>query len=88
MPTVVAVEGKVVVTLRESEAFTATGLIIPEQHRKPSTEAIVVASSTDEVGIGDIVLLSGEYAGASFKLDGVEYVTVVLEEILGILEES
>jgi co-chaperonin GroES (HSP10) len=86
MSTPVAVPGKVVVVLKEAEALTSTGLFIPEAARKPSTEATVVSSGVADVQEHDVVLLSSEYAGASFSIDGKDYVTVVAEEILGIIE--
>lgn len=80
-----AVEGKAVVKLFEPESITSFGLIIPESLRKPSTRATVIASGVEGVLEGDEVLLSGEYAGSSFKYEGVDYVTVVGEEILGVI---
>lgn len=85
MSTLVAVEGKAIVKLLPSESITEFGLIIPESSRKPSTHAIVVASKVADVAPGDEIILSGEYAGASFKYEGVEHITVLAEEILGVV---
>lgn len=86
MTKITAVTGKAVVTLKPSEELSKYGLYIPETVRKaPSIEAHVVASQIPDVAVGDLVLLSGEYAGSMFTIDGVEYVTVVTEEVLAVL---
>lgn len=74
--------GKVIVVLDTPEETTDSGIFIPETARKSSTEAVVVASGHPDLTTGDKVLLAGEYVGASFTLSGVEYITVLVEEIL------
>ena len=88
MTKVKAVSEKAVVTLRPAEDTYAGGLVIPETHRKSNTQAVVVSSGIADVEVGDVILLSGEYAGASFSVDKVEYITVVADEILAVIESD
>jgi co-chaperonin GroES (HSP10) len=81
-----AVSGHVIVSLKAAESTTSNGLVIPENFRKNSTEAVVVDSAYEGVEKGDTVLLSGEWAGSGFTVGGVEYVAVIAEEILAVLE--
>lgn len=85
MTTITAPAGKAVVRIQTVAEQSATGFLL--QEKKTSDRARVVASGVPDVAEGDLVLLSGEYAGSSFKVDGADYVTVVAEEILAVLGE-
>lgn len=86
MTHLIAPEGKAIVKIDAPESITSTGIIIPESARENSDHATVVDSKVQDVEAGDRVLLSGKYAGSSFDIDGVEYVTVLAEEILAVIE--
>lgn len=85
MAQLTAPKNKVIVTLNATDASSSAGLFIPDQARAKSVEGTVVATGYDGVAVGEVLLLSGEYAGAVFEVDKVEYVTVVPEEILAVV---
>jgi co-chaperonin GroES (HSP10) len=85
MTQIIAPAAKAVVTLNPVEEVSAGGLFIVESAREKATEATVVASNIDGVSEGDTIILSGPYAGAGYEVDGVEYVTVVTDEILAVV---
>lgn len=77
---------------------TASGLIIPEVAKEKPQEGVVVAAGdgrADEHGklqpmyfkVGDKVLY-GKYSGAQVKVDGVEYLIIHQDDILGHLIEA
>jgi co-chaperonin GroES (HSP10) len=80
------ITGKVVVQLIEPETTSAAGLFLIEDARERSTTATVVSSGIMDINEGDTVLLSGPYAGAQYTVDGVDYLTVVGDEVLAVLE--
>ncbi len=82
--------------LEEEEEQRVGGIIIPDTAKeKPQQGTVVAVGSgrvTDEgklipldVKAGNRILF-GKYAGSEIKLDGVEYLIVREDEILGILD--
>ena len=86
MSKLVATKGHAIITLKPADETFGNGLIVPETFRKGSTEGIVVNSAIDEVVEGDTVLLDNAFVGSAVSHDGVEYIIVVPEEILAVVE--
>jgi len=88
---------RVVVKRIEDEAEkTAAGLFIPDSAKEKPQQGEVVAvgngkKSDDgklipcDVTAGDRILF-GKYSGSDIKIDGVEYLIMREDEILGVLE--
>jgi chaperonin GroES len=88
---------RVVVKRIEDEAEkTAAGLFIPDSAKEKPQQGEVVAvgngkKSDDgklipcDVKAGDRILF-GKYSGSDIKIDGVEYLIMREDEILGVLE--
>jgi len=86
---------RVVVKRIESEAKTASGIIIPETAKEKPMEGEIVAVGTGarnesgnvialEVKKGDRVLF-GKWSGTEIKIDGEEYLVMKESDIVGIL---
>ena len=80
----------------EAEQKTAGGILIPENAKEKPAEGKVIAVGSGkilengtrsklEVKQGDKVLF-GKWSGSEIKLDGVDYLLLKEEEILGIIE--
>ena len=85
----------VVKRIDEQETTTASGLIIPDSAKEKPQEGEVVATGKGkrledgkvvplDVQVGDRILF-GKYSGSEIKLDGVEYMIMREDEVLGIL---
>ena len=85
---------RILVKRVDEEQTTAGGLIIPDSAKeKPQKGEIVAAGkgkTTDdgtkiplEVKVGDQILF-GKYSGTELKLDGVEYLMMREDDVLGI----
>lgn len=83
--TVKPLHDRVLIKRLEEETKTASGLIIPDNHKeKPSQGEVVAAGSkATEVKKGDKVLF-GKYSGTEVKVEGVAYIIMKEEEILGV----
>jgi chaperonin GroES len=86
----------VVKRIEESADKTASGLFIPDSAKEKPQEGEVVAvgqgkRSDDgklmplDVKAGDRILF-GKYSGSDIKIDGIEYMIMREDEILGVLE--
>jgi chaperonin GroES len=85
----------IVKRLEEQEGKSAGGLIIPDSAKeKPQKgEVIAVGKGKREEGklippdvqAGDLILF-GKYSGSEIKEDGVEYLIMREDEILGVIE--
>lgn len=86
---------RVLVRRLEAEEEVRGGIIIPDTAKETPLEGEVVAVGEGrrledgsrapvEVSAGDRILL-GKYSGTEIKLDGVDYVIVREDEILGII---
>jgi chaperonin GroES len=87
---------RVIVKRLEEERKTASGIVIPDTAaEKPDQGEIMAVGkgkvSDDgnlralEVKVGDRVLF-GKYSGQAFKMDGVEYLQMREEDIIGVIE--
>ena len=84
---------RVVIKPLEVEEKTASGIVLPEKAKEKPQEGEVVAVGSGrildngtrvemDVAVGDRVLFS-KYAGTEVKLDGVEYLIMRQDDILG-----
>ena len=82
--------------IEESADKTASGLFIPDSAKEKPQEGEVVAVGQGKRGddgkllpldvkAGDRILF-GKYSGSDIKIDGVEYMIMREDEILGVLE--
>ena len=89
---------RVLVKRLEEETKTAGGLFIPESAKEKPTRGKIIAAgngkSNDEgtripldVKAGDTILF-GKYSGQEIKLDGVEYLIMREDEILGVIADA
>lgn len=85
---------RILVKRKEEKNMTKGGIIIPDTAREKPRQGEVVAAGPGkkdekgnripmEVAEGDIVLFS-KYAGNEIEVDGVEYVFMSEDDILGI----
>lgn len=88
---------RVILKQVEKELTTKSGLVIPEAAKEKPQEGEIVAVGpgrlTDDgvlipmnVKPGDKVLY-GKYAGTEIKLDGVNYLIMHEDDLLGVVEE-
>jgi chaperonin GroES len=86
---------RVVVKRVENETKTASGIVIPDNAAEKPDQGEVIAvgagkKSDDgkliamDVKVGDKVLF-GKYSGSTVKLDGVEYLVMREEDIMGVV---
>jgi chaperonin GroES len=80
---------RVLIEREEEEATTASGIIIPDTAKEKPLQGKAIATGPDakEEGIqdGDRVVF-GKYSGTEITLDGVEYLILNSDDILGILK--
>nr|MBF0221255.1 co-chaperone GroES [Desulfobulbaceae bacterium] len=87
---------RILVQRLEKEAKTAGGIIIPDSAKEKPAEGKIIAVGQGklddngkrvkmEVKVGDKVLFS-KYGGTDVKLDGVDYLIMREDDILGIVE--
>ncbi|MBM3393210.1 MAG: co-chaperone GroES [Betaproteobacteria bacterium] len=87
---------RVVVKRLEEERKTASGIVIPDTAaEKPDTGEIIAVGSGKvgddgkvrplDVKKGDKVLF-GKYSGQTVKVDGVEYLVMREEDLMGVIE--
>jgi chaperonin GroES len=88
----------VVKRVEESEDKTAGGLIIPDTAKEKPQQGEVVAVGKGkrledgkliglDVQVGDKILF-GKYSGSEIKLDGIEYMIMREDEVLGVLSSN
>lgn len=88
---------RVVITRADQQAQTKSGLFLPEKAKERPFEGNVVAVGhgrlRNDGGLDELMLKVGDkvafskYAGTEIKLDGVEYVVLREDEVLGIIED-
>lgn len=89
---------RVLVKRIEAEERTAGGIIIPDTAKEKPQQGEVIAvgpGGRDQTGrlipldvkVGDRVLF-GKWSGSDVKMDGVEYLIMKENDILGVLEEA
>jgi len=87
---------RVLVKRVEEETKTAGGIIIPDNHTEKPSQGKVISVGPGkrdddgkycklDVKEGDRVLF-GKYAGSEIKLEGVEYLIMKEDDILGIIQ--
>jgi chaperonin GroES len=87
---------RVVVKRLEEQEQKVGGIIIPDTAKEKPQQGKVIAIGTGrvtdkgqviplDVKVGDTVLF-GKYSGTEIKLEGIEYLIVREEELLGIVE--
>jgi len=90
-------QDRVIVERVEEEQKTKGGIIIPDTAKEKPMEGKVKAVGKGKVGedgkqtkldvkAGDRVLFS-KYAGTEIKIDGVEYLIMREDDILGVIEK-
>jgi chaperonin GroES len=90
-------QDRIIVKRVEEEGKTAGGIFIPETAKEKPQQGEVVAVGkgklTDDgkvipmdVKVGNKVLF-GKYSGSEVKLDGVDYLIMREDDILGVLEK-
>ncbi|MDX2180831.1 MAG: co-chaperone GroES [Bryobacteraceae bacterium] len=89
---------RIVVKRIEAEEESINGIIIPDSAKEKPQKGEVVAVGKGkrlddgtltalDVKAGDHVLF-GKYSGSDFKQDGVEYLIMREDEVLGVLENG
>ena len=75
---------RIVATEVEAESKTASGLYLPDGAKEKSKTAAVVAvgKGVKDVKIGDKIIYK-EYSTTEVKIDGVEYIIIKEEDVLG-----
>jgi chaperonin GroES len=87
---------RVIVKRLEEERKTASGIVIPDTAAEKPDQGEIVAvgkgKTNDEgkvrpleVKVGDRVLF-GKYSGQAFKMEGVEYLQMREDDIIGVIE--
>ena len=87
---------RVIVKRLEEERKTASGIVIPDTAAEKPDTGEIMAVGTGKVGDdgkvrpldvkkGDKVLF-GKYSGQTVKVDGVEYLVMREEDLMGVLE--
>ncbi len=87
---------RVIVKRLEEERKTASGIVIPDTAAEKPDQGEIIAVGNGkvsddgklralEVKVGDRVLF-GKYSGQAFKMDGVEYLQMREEDIIGVIE--
>jgi chaperonin GroES len=87
---------RVIVKRLEEERKTASGIVIPDTAaEKPDTGEIIAVGTGKiledgkvralEVKKGDKVLF-GKYSGQTVKVDGIEYLVMREEDLMGVIE--
>ena len=88
---------RVIVKRQEEERKTASGIVIPDAATEKPDLGEVVAVGNGKIGddgkvrpmnvkVGDKILF-GKYSGQAFKMDGVEYLQMREDDIIGIVEK-
>ncbi len=87
---------RVVVRRKEEETTTASGIVLPGSATEKPNQGEVIAAGKGrilqsgevqpmDVKVGDVVLF-GQYAGSTVKVDGEELLIMNESDILGVLE--
>ncbi|MCA1960293.1 MAG: co-chaperone GroES [Desulfomonile sp.] len=87
---------RILVERVESEEKTAGGIILPDTAKEKPQQGKIIAVGTGkhtedgkvvplEVKVGDHILF-GKYSGSDVKIEGVEYLIMREDDVLGIIE--
>ena len=80
--------GKRVLIERVEEAkTTASGIYIPDSAKEKPSQGKVIAVSTEveNIAVNDTVVF-GKYAGSELTLDGITYLVIETDDLLGIVK--
>jgi chaperonin GroES len=88
---------RVIVKRQEEERKTASGIVIPDAATEKPDLGEVIAVGNGKIGddgkvrpmnvkVGDKVLF-GKYSGQAFKMDGVEFLQMREDDIIGVVEK-
>jgi len=97
MASIKPLQDRVLVKRLEAEEKTASGIIIPDTAKEKPQEGEVIATGPGKVlengtrieltvKPGDKILFS-KYAGTEVKIDGIEYLIMREDDILGIINK-
>ncbi|MBF0360106.1 MAG: co-chaperone GroES [Oligoflexia bacterium] len=89
-------QDRILVKRLEAETKTKSGIIIPDNNKEKPTEGQIVAVGNGyrqqdgsvrmlDVKKGDRILFN-KYAGTEIKIDGLEYLIMKEDDVLGVLE--
>jgi len=89
---------KVVLTLEKPQEITSGGIALPQNAQEQTHFGKVVAVGPGrkldtgevlkpEVTVGDLVVISGRWAGENVTVDGVEYKVISSSDILAVLKD-
>ncbi|MRR58867.1 MAG: co-chaperone GroES [Deltaproteobacteria bacterium] len=89
-------QDRIIVKRLEEETMTAGGLYIPDTAKEKPQKGEIIAVGKGKVAddgkllpmdvkVGDKVLF-GKYAGTEIKIDGVDYLIMREDDILGVIE--
>lgn len=78
---------RVVVRLEQADEKSKGGIYLPEQAKEKPQTGIIVAAADDceTVKVKERVVFA-KYTGTEISVDGVEYVLIKDEDILGVIE--
>ncbi|HMC13117.1 MAG TPA: co-chaperone GroES [Gallionellaceae bacterium] len=87
---------RVIVKRQEEERKTASGIVIPDAATEKPDLGEIIAVGNGKIGddgklrpmnvkVGDKVLF-GKYSGQAFKMDGVEFLQMREDDIIGVVE--
>jgi chaperonin GroES len=87
---------RVLVERVESEEVTKGGIILPDTAKEKPQQGKIIAAGTGkrledgkiiplEVKAGDIILF-GKYSGTEIKVEGIEYLIMREDDVLGLVE--
>ncbi len=86
---------RVVLKVKESEATTKSGIVLPDTSKEKPLQATVVAVGSGEVidgkkvpldvKVGDVVIYS-KFAGTEIKIDDEDFLIIKQSDILAIAE--
>lgn len=78
-----AIGDKIVVAPEEAEEKTASGIVLPEDARKPSqrAEVIAVGEKVESLSSGDFVHVA-KYAGTELKIAGRDLLVIREDDVL------
>ncbi len=89
-------QDRIIVKRLEEETMTAGGIFIPETAKeKPQKGEVIAVGKGKKTEDGKVIpvdvkkgdkVLFGKYAGTEIKIDGLEYLIMREDDILGIME--
>ena len=81
---------RVLVERVEEKSTTATGIIIPDNAKEKPLNAVVksISKEVEDEGLvsNDDTVVFAKYSGTEITLDGIEYLILNTDDILGILK--